>query len=106
MPNIPVDKLTQFAIALLQAGGVSQKEAEVVGKSLVSANLMGHDSHGVMRIPYYLEGVPKGEVKIDAKFTVIKETPSLLQADGNWGFGQTQAQRLTERLIAKAKECG
>ena len=106
MPNIPDDKLTQFAIALLQAGGVSPEEATLVGKSLVSANLMGHDSHGVMRIPYYLEGVPKGEVKTDAKFTVIKETPSLLQADGNWGFGQTQAQRLTERLIAKAKQNG
>jgi uncharacterized oxidoreductase len=106
MPNISTDKLTQFAAALLQAGGVSPAESQIVAKSLVLANLMGHDSHGVMRVPYYLEGVPKGEVTPDAEFTVIQENDSLLQADGNWGFGQTQAQRLTDRLIAKASKSG
>src|SRR5215813_4450842 len=98
MPTIPVDQLSRFALALLEAGGVSRDEAQTVAKSLVAANLMGHDSHGVMRIPYYLDGVSKGEVKLNAEFTIIKEGPSLLQADGNWGFGQTQARRLTERL--------
>jgi uncharacterized oxidoreductase len=106
MPNISTDKLTQFAAALLHAGGVSPDESQIVAKSLVLANLMGHDSHGVMRVPYYLEGVPKGEVTPDAEFTVIQENDSLLQADGNWGFGQTQAQRLTDRLIAKASKSG
>ncbi len=56
MPNIPVEKLGPFAVALLKAGGVSGDEAQIVAKSLVVANLMGHDSHGVMRIPYYLDG--------------------------------------------------
>jgi uncharacterized oxidoreductase len=106
MPNIPVDKLTQFAIALLQAGGVGAEEAKVVGTSLVLANLMGHDSHGVMRVPYYLDGVAKGDVKPGAELTVVQENPSLLQVDGNWGFGQTQARRLTERLMAKARTSG
>src|SRR5262245_204093 len=103
MPIIPVEKLGRFATALLQAGGVTATEAQCVAKSLVTANLMGHDSHGVMRIPYYLDGVAKGEVHAGAQLSIIKEAPSLLQADGNWGFGQTQARRLTERLIAKAK---
>jgi uncharacterized oxidoreductase len=106
MPTISSDKLSQFAVALLEAGGVSADEARGVAKSLVVANLMGHDSHGVMRIPYYLEGVAKSEVKPGAAFTVIKETPSLVQADGNWGFGQTQARRLMDRLIGKARESG
>lgn len=106
MPNIKVDRLIQFATDLLQAGGVSPDEAKIVADSLVDANLRGHDSHGVMRVPYYLDGVAKGEVKVGAEFTIIKETPSLVQADGNWGFGQTQARRLTERLIAKAKQSG
>src|SRR5262249_6819592 len=103
MPKIQVEKLTQFATALLQAGGVSADEAPGVAKSLVVANLMGHDSHGVMRIPYYLDGVAKGEVKPGAELTILQDTPSILQADGNWGFGQTQARRLTERLIAMAR---
>ncbi len=106
MPTIAADKLVQFATALLVAGGVPGDEARLVAKSLVAANLMGHDSHGVMRIPYYLDGVAKGEVKPGAPFTVIKESDSLVQADGNWGFGQTQARQLTERLISKARKSG
>ncbi len=106
MPTISVKDLTELATALLQAGSVPLKEAQLVGKSLVAANLRGHDSHGVMRVPYYLDGVANGEVKPNAPLTIIKETPSLLQADGNWGFGQTQAARLTEQLITKARESG
>jgi len=106
MPTILVGKLATFATDLLEAGGVPADEAKCVAKSLVTANLMGHDSHGVMRIPYYLDGVAKGEVHAGVELSIIKETPSLLQADGNWGFGQTQARRLTERLIAKARESG
>src|ERR1700753_3458801 len=106
MPNIPLDKLGLFATALLEAGGIPADEARGVAKSLVGANLMGHDSHGVMRIPYYLDGVAKGETKLGAEFTVIKENASLLQADGNWGFGQVQARRLLEKIIAKARESG
>jgi uncharacterized oxidoreductase len=106
MPTISADKLGQFATALLQAGGVAPDESRAVAKSLVTANLMGHDSHGIMRIPYYLDGVAKGEVKPAVELTILKETDSLLQADGNWGFGQTQARRLTERLIAKARQSG
>ncbi len=106
MPTIAAEKLEQFAIALLQAGGLPADEARLVGVSLIGANLRGHDSHGAMRIPQYLESLSKGEVKAGAKLTVVKETDSLLQADGNWGFGQTVAQELTQRLIEKARKSG
>jgi hydroxycarboxylate dehydrogenase B len=106
MPTIAVDKLLKFSQALLEVGGVSPDESHIVAESLVDANVMGHDSHGVMRIPYYMDGVSKGEVKLSAPFTIIKETPSLLQADGNWGFGQVQARRLIKRLIDKAEQSG
>lgn len=106
MPRVPAAQLTEFATELFIKGGVSRPEARLVAESLVSANLRGHDSHGVMRIPYYLDGVAKGEVKPDAELVVRKETPVILVADGGWGFGQTQARRLTERLIAKAGDSG
>lgn len=106
MPNISPERLTRFAAALFESGGVGAEEAAVVASSLVSANLRGHDSHGVMRIPYYLDGVRRGEVTPGAPFTVLRETDSLLMVDGHWGFGQTQATRLTQRLIDKAKRGG
>src|SRR3954451_18863371 len=103
MPTISPRVLTDFAISLLRAGGLPADEAKVVGTSLVDANLKGHDSHGVMRIPFYLDGLKKGEVVSNAEFTVLRETPTLLAADGHWGFGQVQARRLMERIIAKAR---
>lgn len=106
MPFIPADRLTRFATSLLTAGGLGNDEAALVARSLVGANLRGHDSHGVMRIPFYLDGVKKREVIAGAAFGVIRESPTSLVADGNWGFGQTQARRLTERLIAKAQAAG
>ena len=106
MPTIPAATLKEFALELLVAGGVGREEAGLVADSLVGANLRGHDSHGVMRIPYYLDTVAKGEVVPGAEFKVMKESPTLLVADGGWGFGQTQARRLMDGLIAKAKQSG
>jgi len=106
VPTIDATTLTEFTRQLLVAGGVGGEESQLVAVSLVEANLRGHDSHGVMRVPFYLDGVRKGEVTPNAEFRVIHETPTILTADGNWGFGQTQARRLTERLIEKARATG
>lgn len=106
MAFFAVEALTDFATALFVAGGVSGDEARLVAESLVAANLRGHDSHGVMRIPYYLDGVKKGAVRPGAPLVVVRETNSIVMLNGNWGFGQTQAVRLSERLIIKAKENG
>ena len=106
MPTIPAPQLTAFATELLTKGGVGADEARLVAESLVTANLRGHDSHGVMRIPSYLDWVAKGDVVPGAPFTVIKQSPTALVADGGWGFGQTQARRLTEEVIAKARASG
>ncbi|MCA9069466.1 MAG: Ldh family oxidoreductase, partial [Planctomycetaceae bacterium] len=55
MPIITRDALLDFGAALLKAGGATEEEAQVVGRSLVEANLRGHDSHGVMWIPFYIK---------------------------------------------------
>jgi uncharacterized oxidoreductase len=106
MPTIPATSLTKFATDLLAAGGVGADEARHVGESLVNANLRGHDSHGVMRIPFYLDQVTKREVVPGAEFKVLKDSATITAADGGWGFGQTQAHRLMTRLIEKAKTEG
>ena len=100
MPHFSADSLRTFAARLLETSGAAPDEARLVADSLVDANLRGHDSHGVMRIPFYLDAVKKGDVVPGAPLTALSESASLLAADGHWGFGQTQAQRLTRRLIA------
>lgn len=106
MPTFSSECLTDFGAALLAAGGLARDEARIVADSLVQANLRGHDSHGVMRIPSYLDQVEKREIVPNAPFSVMREEPSILAADGHWGFGQVQARRLMDRLIEKAKQTG
>ncbi len=106
MPHIDAATLTDFATRLLAAGGIAPDEAALVARSLVAANLRGHDSHGVMRIPYYLDQVAKREIVPGAKATVLKEDHALVMLDGGWGFGQVLARDLTERSISKAKHGG
>lgn len=106
MPTIMAPALREIASNLLRAGGASPAEAIRVGASLVDANLRGYDSHGVMRIPYYVQAIKDGEVAPGAELTIIKESPTHLVADANWGFGQIQADRLLHRLVEKAKSGG
>ncbi|MBW3538630.1 MAG: Ldh family oxidoreductase [Planctomycetes bacterium] len=106
MPVITADKLLAFAAKLLEAGGAGAAEARVVAESLVGANLRGHDSHGVMRIPFYVAGVKSGVLQPDAHLVVERERPAALVCDGGWGFGQVVSRELTERLIDKAAEAG
>jgi uncharacterized oxidoreductase len=106
MPTIPAPELEAFAVALLEAAGAPEAEAERVAESLIDANLRGYESHGVMRIPYYADQIAKREILPGVELTIDDESPSKVVADGNWGFGQVQAQRLTHLLIDKAKAGG
>lgn len=106
MPVISERDLTSFSERLLIAAGALPEEARRVAASLVDANLRGYDSHGVMRIPFYIEGLANGETVRGAEFSVISETPVMLAADANWGFGVVQGDRLTRALIEKAREHG
>jgi LDH2 family malate/lactate/ureidoglycolate dehydrogenase len=106
MPTLNPSTLESFARQLLRAGGTSSDEAAIVAASLVDANLKGYDSHGVMRVPYYVQAIRDGEVAPGAELTILDEGPSRVVADGNWGLGQVQAMRLIERLSVKAREEG
>ncbi len=106
MPVITASALTEWARTLLAAGGATAEEARTVASSLVQANLRGHDSHGVMRIPFYLDRLRRGVLRSGAKLQVLQETPAVLVCDGGWGFGQVLARDLMVRLIDKAAEVG
>ena len=106
MPTILAAQLEPFAIDLLRAGGATPHEATVVGKSLVAANLRGYESHGVMRLPFYIQALKDGEVVSQAELTILGESSTRVVADANWGFGQVQANRLLDLLYARTRTEG
>ena len=60
MPTLHAPTLLDFATRLFAAAGVPEADASVVAQNLVGANLRGHDSHGVLRIPQYVSKDPHG----------------------------------------------
>ena len=106
MPTITAAELTDFATELLAAAGVARDEAAIVADSLVGANLRGHDSHGVMRLPQYIDFIEKGQYRHGVGLKVERETPAAVVCDGQWGLGQVQAHRLLDLAIPKARAMG
>ena len=106
MPVLNDAVLTQFSAALFSAAGVNEAEANLVGKSLVDANLRGHDSHGVMRIPFYIGKVQDGTLNPHAKLVVEKESASSLVCDGGWGPGSvSRSDATTDRQVSDVSDC-
>ena len=98
--------LRNFVTAIFSAAGCSNDEAELVARLLVEANLAGHDSHGVIRVPRYLQMLRDQLIFVDRKVDLRVDTPALTVVDGNFGFGQTAAKQATEIGIRKCRETG
>lgn len=96
MPRVRADRLREIARVPLAAGGVP--EAATVARHRVAANLAGHDSHGIIRIPGHVERVRAGHTVPGAPFEVVRESPTTTMVDGHRGFGcvvNERAMRLT-----------
>ena len=72
VPRVADAKLREFAKSLLLAGGALPEEAAIVAQSLVEANLRGYESHGVMRMPQYIDSVRSGEIRPGAKLSMCR----------------------------------
>jgi hydroxycarboxylate dehydrogenase B len=106
MPTLSAAELTDFASAIFRDAGVPEGEARTIATSLVGANLRGHDSHGVMRVPQYVGFLEKGEYRTGVELLVERETPAVVVCDGQWGFGQVQAHRLLDLIVPRARALG
>ena len=95
--------LHAFTRRIFMAAGVPRHIADSVAGVLVNANLSGHDSHGVLRIPQYLGWIADGSLLPAAEPKVVKESPNSLLVDGGQGFGHYAALQTVHRAIEKAK---
>ncbi|MBH67627.1 MAG: dehydrogenase [Rhodospirillaceae bacterium] len=103
MPIISVDRAIEIAESLLQGAGAPENEAKTVAWHVINANLSGHDSHGIIQIPTYIERVLKGDIVPGAKWEIIQESPTTTVVDGHWGFGYVANERAMKYTIEKAK---
>ena len=103
MPTLKAARLQTICEELFVRAGASADNARCLAEHLVLANVMGHDSHGVQMIPFYLRSIRKGELAPAAVPRVVKEDGALILVDGSHTFGQVAVHFATRQAIRKAK---
>lgn len=92
--------------SLFVAAGATRPIADAVAAILVNSNLAGHDSHGVLRVPAYLQAIANGHLKPAAEPRVVAERTNTVVIDGQDGFGHYTAQQAMKLAIQKAEQSG
>jgi ureidoglycolate dehydrogenase (NAD+) len=106
MPIIQADTLRSFATNLLIAGGFSTDEAAQTADLLVWANLRGVDSHGVLRIPRYIEMIDEGIMSSGHTPQMVHEFGAVTVLDGGKCPGSVGMNAAVERAAASATKFG
>ncbi|MBT4980708.1 MAG: malate/lactate/ureidoglycolate dehydrogenase [Gemmatimonadetes bacterium] len=106
MLHLNPNKLRDFIQQLFERVGSESKEAERIAFYLVQSNLTGHDSHGVIRAPYYIDYVKNDQTRTNQSLSVIFQTDSMAIVDGNFGFGQVIGEQAMQLGIDMAKKHG
>ncbi|MGH2819423.1 MAG: Ldh family oxidoreductase, partial [Actinomycetota bacterium] len=99
------EELRSFCEDVLEAAGLSSEHASVVGGSLVEANLRGVDSHGVMRLPIYVQRMEMGLVNVRPELRVERTADATATLDADDGPGQVatlEAMRVAVDLARRA----
>ena len=104
MPNFTAEELTTICHKVFEKLNISAAESEIVIRSMVDANRVGHDSHGVIHLSKYVRELEAGLIRPGAPTEILHESASIAVLDGNWGFGPVIATRAVELAIAKAKQ--
>src|ERR1700726_3786911 len=106
MVTIQVPNLIDFVAEVFNHAESSPEEARRIATYLTTANLTGHDSHGVIRVPVYIRWKKMGSVVPDQTVELVVDTPVLAVVDGRYGFGQTVAPQAVELGIEKCRQHG
>jgi hydroxycarboxylate dehydrogenase B len=106
MVTIQLENLITFVADVFAHADSSSEEARRIASYLATANLTGHDSHGVIRVPVYIRWKKMGSVVPDQTVEVVVDTPSLAVVDGKFGYGQTVAPQAVRIGIEKCKAAG
>jgi len=106
MTRLDADTLESFATSLLVELGTPADIAGKVAASLVAADLRGHTSHGVLRIPTYRDMITDGALVPDATPAIVRDEGSTAVVDGRSAFGQFVGRVAVDHLVERAREYG
>ncbi len=100
------DILTRFITEIFVRLHADPVDAGHVASHLVTANLKGHDSHGVGMVPTYVRNIRSGALAIAAHAKVVHDKGAVLLIDGQMGFGQVVGSEAVEIALDRVKDTG
>lgn len=104
--HVTASNAKTFIESILTANGVPSQNATIIAHCLILADLRGVDTHGINRIPSYMERIRQGVLNAAAEPTLTQQTPVAAQIDGHNGFGFVAAERGMSVAINMAREFG
>ncbi len=104
--RIQHQRLKNLVGAVFAAAGCLPPEHERIAHYLVEANLVGHDSHGVIRVPSYIDWLKSGKVRANQELKAVFENDVIAVVDGQFGFGQTMGEKAMQLGITKCRKLG
>ena len=105
-PRIDFDRLIDFAAAVYQSAGVPSADARLLADTLVQADLWGHQSHGVLRLGWYLDRLRNQVMRPTARIEQVIDAGAIGLIDGHDSVGQVTTMHAARQAIARAQQHG
>jgi LDH2 family malate/lactate/ureidoglycolate dehydrogenase len=105
-PTIDPQELLAFSAAVYEQAGMPAADARLAADTLVQADLWGHQSHGVLRLSWYVARLRTGVMKAVTQPEIVVDAGALAVMDGRDGVGQVITARAAEEAIRRAKAHG
>lgn len=102
----PAQKLQRFVRDVLVAAGANLEAADSAGRVLVAADLRGHESHGVARLPAYVAQLEAGTVDGQARPIIVTESGSTALIDARNGLGHLAGEMAMDHAVDLARQHG
>ena len=106
MPDVSEARLRAFAASVLRAAGLQGEDADVAATCLVTANLRGVDSHGVLRLMQYADSLAGGEINAHPDVRVVERSGATALVDADFGYGFRPSILAMDTAVEIAREYG
>ena len=106
MVTVNAETLTRFAADIFARAGLPRVDAGVVAEVLVWANLRGVDTHGVMRVPRYVDLIGNGDMNPTPAIRIRTETPASVLIEADRSAGPVAMMRGVSEAVRKARDAG
>lgn len=104
--NIDQQEMTDWLKSIFTVAGCPEEEAVMIGTHLVDADASGHASHGIARVPRYIDYIKQGHVRPVCEAVTLMQQGPLLLVDGQYSFGQVLGHQIVDKAVELTAEHG